>query len=137
MWEMYTVDGRCVDAEIPVIQGCCDDAAHGKAFLLDPANQYTNERGEWVQLGWEMSLMPLCTIEETKILGTQNQPGVQDDDPLITDLVNQIFHESSEARKELVWSKANRNVLLDKLTWLIAIPCITAVVAFAMIWIKH
>ncbi len=133
MWEMYTVDGRSVDVEIDVLQGCCDDVAHGKAFLIDPNNQYTNEQGYWVQVGWEMSLMPLCTIEETKILGAKNKPGTDDDDDLLTVRVNQTFHEASEARKELVWSKVNKNMMMEKLTWLIAIPCITALLAFALI----
>ncbi len=136
MWEMHTIDGRNVDIELNVLQGCCDDPEHGKAFLIDPQNQYTNEQGYWVQIGSENSLMPLCMIEDTKILGNQNKPGTSDDDTLITDLVDQLFHEASEARKEKVWSKVNKNVMLEKLTWLIAIPCITALLAFAIIAIK-
>jgi hypothetical protein len=137
MWEMYTDDGRIVDVEIDVLLGCCDDIKRGKGFLLDVNNQYTNERGEWVQVGWDRSLMPLCMIEETKILGVKNKPGAQDDDQYITKAVNQLFHESKEKTQESLWIKQAKNVILEKLTWFIAIPCITALIAFAMIWIKN
>ena len=137
MWEMFTDDGRCIDLELPVLTGCCDDMNHGKGFLLDPKNQYTNEQGYWVQVGWDRSLMPCCMIEATAILGTQNQKGTEDDDGLITNLVDQVFHEAKEATQEKLWEGIARNLLLDKLTWFIAIPCITALVAFGIIAIKN
>lgn len=136
MWEMFTDDGRIVSLELPVLLSCCDDPAHGKAFLIDTANQYTDERGYWIQVGADRSLMPVCMIEETKILGTVNEPGTHDDDGLLSKLVHQIFHEASESRKELVWLKAGRNTILEKIIWIIAIPCITALVAFALIILK-
>ena len=136
MWEMFTDDGRCVDLEFPVLTGCCDDPTHGKAFLLDAQNQYTNEQGYWVQIGWDRSLMPLCMIAKTKILGMKNKDGKQDDDDLITDLVDQIFHEAKEMTQERLWEGISKNTLMDRMTWLIAIPCITALIAFAMIWLK-
>jgi hypothetical protein len=137
MWEMFTDDGRCVDLELPVLTGCCDDPTHSKGFLLDADNQYTDERGYWIQVGWDRSLMPLCMIGKTKILGMQNKDGVHDDDALITDLVDQIFHEAKEGAQEKLWEGIAKNLLLDKLTWFIAIPCITALIAFGMIWIRR
>ena len=136
MWEMHTDDGRNVDLELPVLTGCCDDMTHGKGFLLDPQNQYVNEQGYWVQIGWDRSLMPCCMIAETTILGTKNKDGPHDDDELITDLVDQIFHEAKEATQEKLWEGITKNMLLDKLTWFIAIPCITALVAFGIIAMK-
>lgn len=136
MWEMFTDDGRVIDIELPVLTGCCDDPAHGKAFLLDAENQYTNEQGYWVQIGADRSLMPLCMIQDTKILGNGNKPGKSDDDALLTDLVDQIYHEAKEAKHEALWATISKNTFMDKLIWLIAIPCITALIAFAFIIIK-
>ena len=137
IWEMYTEDGRSVDIELVTLVACCDDPSHGKAFLLDAQNQYTNERGYWVQIGWDRSCMPLCPIEDTKILGSSNKPGVGDDEDLLTQLVDQLFHEAKEQRQESLWGRIGKNTLLDKLTWLIAIPCGTALIAFAMIVLRH
>jgi hypothetical protein len=75
-------------------------------------------------------------IEQTTILGTQNKKGTEDDDELITDLVDQVFHEAKEATQEKLWEGIAKNLLLDKLTWFIAIPCITALVAFGIIAMK-
>lgn len=136
MWEMFTDDGRIVEPELDVLVGCCDDPAHGKGLLIDAANQYTNEQGNWVQVGWDRSLMPICAIEKTKILGMDNKDGPEDDEALLTKLVDQIFHEASEARKEKVWSKANRNLALDKIIWLVTIPSVVVLLGFAMILIK-
>lgn len=137
MWEMFTDDGRIINIELDVLTGCCDDAAHGKGFLLDAQNQYTDEDGYWKQVGWDRSLMPLCMIEETKILGESNKPGTNDDETLLTNLVDQIFHEAKEARQERLWSGVSKNTMMDKLIWLITIPSVTALIAFAMIWMRN
>jgi hypothetical protein len=51
--------------------------------------------------------------------------------------VDQIFHEAKEATQEKLWEGITKNMLLDKLTWFIAIPCITALIAFGLIWMKR
>lgn len=77
-----TDDGRLVDLEIPVLEGCMaeDTLCHG--WVLDTANQLQDEKtGIWYQIVGDRSCIPVCVISDTKITDLEK-------------LVNNIFHNS-------------------------------------------
>jgi hypothetical protein len=133
MWEMFLDDGRILKVELPVTTGMCDDPKRGKAFLIDAQNQYVDENGDWNQVGWERSLMPVCAIERTKILGTKNKPGDEDDEDLQTQLVGQLYHENAMARKKYLWRNLSKNLVLEKIIWIITIPSVLFFLGFLII----
>ena len=119
MCHLYTDDGRLETIELPVLQGSVLDEEKGKGFVLDATNQYFNkEDGQWYQVLWERSSIPLCMI---------NQSSVKD----LTALIDQIFHQNRQKAEIKQFKRANKNALLDRIIWLVAIPCVTILLIFA------
>jgi len=119
MCEMFTDDGRIFPVEFEVLRGCMDDTALGMGFLCDSENQFTNEAGDWVQLLGERSMVPLCPIRPT-------------DSTDLQELRNKIWHETHEDAKVKQYELAANKDRLNKITTLIAIPCITILLIYAI-----
>jgi hypothetical protein len=119
MCEVFTEDGRILQIEFDVLRGCIEDQATGQAFLIDSANQYTDERGYWVQVLGERSTIPVCMISPTKVNDLKG-------------LINNIYYESYQDAKMQQYIKAAKAPWLERITWIVAIPCICALLMFAI-----
>lgn len=118
MNEMFTDDGRIVTLEFDVGRGCTIDENLGMAFVISAGNQFTAEDGQWHQLLGERSTIPICLIKETEITDLKG-------------LKDKIFREAHEGAKINQYKIANRNFLIDKILWIVTIPCVTLLIIFA------
>ena len=119
MCEMFTEDGRILPLEFEVLRSCMDDPVTGMGFLCDSENQFTNESGEWIQLLGERSMVPLSPIKPSDATDLQ-------------ELRNKIWHETHEDAKVKQYELAANKDRLNKITTLIAIPCITILFIYAI-----
>jgi len=116
--EMFTDDGRLPTVEWDVLRGCIDDAVKGMGFLIDGGNQFLDEQGSWVQLLGERSIIPICLIKSA-------------DETDLKGLKDQIFHESHEEAKVEQYRRAIQSEFMNKILWMITIPCVTFLLIFA------
>jgi hypothetical protein len=114
-----TSDGRLVRAELDVSFGCAIDWEKNQGFLLDDANQYKGEDGNWYQICSDLSVLPVSTINPSRI-----------DDLKV--LLGQIFHRSQSAEKQKQYDKAKHNDRLKRMQWIIVFTCITVMIIFGM-----
>ena len=119
MCEVFTDDGRIIAAELDVLRGCVDDPDRNAAFLIDPVNQIMGEDGQWYQIIGEHCTMPIQLITK----------GQEKD---LNKLIPQIFRETHETAKLQQYEKAMKNSWLEKILWIIAIPCITLLLFYAI-----
>jgi len=119
MCEIFTDDGRIVDEELNVLRGCVDDPDRNAAFLIDSDNQFVCEDGQWYQILGERSTIPICMIKPTNIKD-------------LGELINQIFRETHETAKLQQYENAMKNAWMEKILWIIAIPCITLLLFYAI-----
>lgn len=110
--EVFTLDGRIIDREIPVVRGCMDDPAWGMGFIVDAGNQHMNEQGFWAQSIYEDSVLPICSIQKRK-----EQDG-NDDSGEVTKLIENINRETKALEKLKQYSKNASNEKMNKLLWL-------------------
>jgi len=118
---VFTDDGRLITIELEVLRGCVNDDATRQAFLIDAANQYMGDDRHWYQVLGERSTIPICMLKPTEVKNLE-------------DLINQIFHESQESAKLLQYERAGQNSIMDKILWIVAIPCSALLIAFAIIY---
>lgn len=119
MCEMFTDDGRLITVEHDVLRGCIDDAIKAMAFIIDGDNQFMDEQGDWVQLLGERSIIPICPVKDSHITDLEK-------------LKDQIFHESHEEAKVEQYKKAAQSAFMDKILWMITIPCVTFLIIFGV-----
>lgn len=121
MCEVFTDDGRIATIELDVMKSCVDDPDKGIGFLLDADDQFMMEDRHWYQVLYEKSAIPICMIKGSDVVETQ-----------LSTVLNQIFDESQEAAKEHQYNIATKNAMMDKLIWIIAIVCSSAIILFAI-----
>jgi len=119
MNEMFTDDGRLITVEWDVLRGCIDDSIKGMGFIIDGENQFMDEQGNWVQLLGERSIIPICLLKTSHTIDLEK-------------IKDQIFHESHEESKVEQYKKAARSAFMDKILWMITIPCITFLLIFGI-----
>lgn len=119
MCEMFTDDGRLLTVEHDVLRGCIDDSIKGMAFIIDGDNQFLDEQGDWVQLLGERSIIPICPVKGSNITDLEK-------------LKDQIYHESHEEAKVEQYKKAEQSEFMNKILWMITIPCVTFLIIFGV-----
>ena len=119
MCELFTDDGRLLTVEHDVLRGCIDDPLKGMGFIIDGANQFLDEQGNWVQLLGERSTIPICPVTISHITDLKALKG-------------QIFHESHEESKVQQYKKAAQSEFMNKILWMITIPCVTFLIIFGV-----
>lgn len=119
MCEIFTDDGRIIGVELDVLRGCVDDPDRNAAFLLDSDNQFVCEDGHWYQIIGEHSTMPIRMINK----------GQEQD---LNKLIPQIFRETHETSKLQQYENAMKNAWMEKILWIVAIPCITLLLFYAL-----
>ncbi len=129
MSRVFTDDGRIVLVEHDVLRGCIVDYDKGLAFLMSEQNQYFSQAANsWVQVLGERSTIPLCIITPLK---------TDADGKNLTDRIDQIFRDTSEAEKLRLWLNSSKDNLVDKILWLIGIPAVTLLLMYGMKMMNH
>ena len=129
MCEVFTVDGRWKDVELPALINCVDDGQRG--FLLDPANQYYCEEDKtWHQPITEISQVPL-SFRVTNDLSD----GKSDKSDLkkVSDGIFKITSEQAQAEQYRI---ANTNSAWNKLMWLFTIVFGSIVIVAGMMFLR-
>lgn len=119
MCEIFTDDGRIIDVELDVLRGCVDDPDRNAAFLIDSDNQFVCEDGQWHQIIGEHCTLPIRMITKDKERDLDN-------------LIPQIFRETHETAKLQQYENATKNAWMEKILWIVAIPCITFLLFYAI-----
>ena len=119
MCEIFTDDGRILDVELDVLRGCVDDPARNAAFLIDPDNQLVCEDGQWYQIIGEHCTLPISLINKGK-------------EKDLNKLIPQIFRETHETSKLQQYENAMKNAWVEKILWIVAIPCTTLLLFYAI-----
>lgn len=107
-----TDDGRILPTELEVLRGCIDNVEKSSAFLIDKNNQMRGEDGQMYQILSERSIRPIAVVKER-----------EPED--LTKRVHEIFAEAVKAAIHQQFLNALKNTLMDKLMWIISIPCVT------------
>lgn len=121
MCEIFTDDGRIQDQELDVVKSCVHDPDKGLGFLLDSDDQLVGEDGQWYQVLYERSAIPVCMVGGANI--TEEK---------LPEIINQIYDESQKAAKEEQYMKASKNNTMDKLMVIVAIVCASALIMFGI-----
>jgi len=121
MCEIFTDDGRISDQELDVVKSCVHDADKGLGFLLDSDDQLVGEDGQWYQILYERSAIPVCMVGGSAVNETE-----------LPAIINQIYDESQKSAKEEQYSKAAKNNTMDKVMIIVAIVCASALIMFGI-----
>jgi hypothetical protein len=115
-YDLATDDGAVITKELSVISGCAKWAEIGRAFLIDADNQYLNEYGMWVQVGGERCAWP----KTTRVPRPPNE-----NNKTHREVINEIYKENKAMAKLTQFINASKETSLGKITWIIAIICIS------------
>jgi hypothetical protein len=117
MCEIFTDDGRIVQEEKVVLRGCCDDPDRNAAYLIDHNNQFKGEDGNSYQICAERSLTPIC-------LRIKNDKKEEE----LKQLMKDIGRAAYRAAKRQQFLDAMKDTLLEKILWIVTIPCGTMLI---------
>ncbi len=109
MCRIYTDDGRVVKVELDVLRSCLDEPELRKGFLISPANLFYNDGVLW-QVLYEKSCLPLALRETLNVKNLEK-------------LIDQIFDDNLQEAKSRQFKQALKDKLMDRITWIVAIPC--------------
>lgn len=118
MYDIFTHDGRIQRTELDVETNCGVWSDKRLLFVMDPENFYFDNQKTCIQPVWEGSLTPLMMRTKHPV-----DRGA---------LVDQIWAEAHAQAKLNVYLNAAKNVLMDKILWIIAIPCCAFVLIFGI-----
>ncbi len=116
MCEIFTDDGRIISIEQEVAKGHMVDTNKELGFLIDGANQLLGKDNNWYQILGEKDCRPLPLVTGR---AAEDKKG-SDKDPLRTQ-IEQLFAETLEDAKFKQYMLARKNIMLEKLTQLVAV----------------
>ena len=119
MFHIFTIDGRIEKKELDVTIGLGVDHASRLGFLIDNDNLYCDEAHDWVQIVSERCMEPLCMLQKTR----ENDLGL---------IIDQIHSEAYEDEKLTLRLKSAKNVLMERIMWIVAIPSITFLMIYGI-----
>jgi hypothetical protein len=119
VFDIGTLDGRCVTTEIDVLSGCADDYKTEHAWLIAPRNQYLNEDNIWVQVVGESSHIPLQSRVTDEIKDPEGA-------------VKEIHHNTKANDKMRQFADRANADRLTKIMWIIGAPVLGAVIIFGL-----
>ena len=125
MCEVFTIDGRWIDKEMPAFHSYMSVEEWTMAFLIDSNNQYQAEDGTWHQLITEKSQIPICLMQANVY-----QDG-KDDEKELKELSDQIFKLTDEQAQAEQFAKAGKSEIWNKIMWIISIVCGTFLIVAA------
>ncbi len=115
MCRVYTIDGRVPKMQLSVSRGCILDELNGKGFLISPANQFRDKNGVTWQILFENSMLPLALREDLNVTN-------------LTTLVDQIYVDNHEEAQRQQFRNALKSKIMDKILWIVAMPCTVALI---------
>jgi len=121
---IYTEAGQRKRVEIDVLRSCMVHQDLGKGFLISFENQFRDKDGVSWQILYEKSCLPIALRKELN-LGD------------LTKLIGQIFRDYREEAERQQFSNVMKSKMLDKLLWLVAMPCSVALIWGAMTILKR
>lgn len=116
---IFTDPGAAKPYELEVNTSVLVEHANGAGFLMSDNNQMRGPDGEWYQILFERSSVPICMIEDPNIKDLQS-------------LADQIFHESAERAKQAEYNKAKKNAWAEKLVIIVALVIGGSIIMFAI-----
>ena len=123
MCRLYTDDGRVVDVELDVSKSCIIDSDFGKGYLISAVNQFYRNSVGW-QILYEKSSLPIALRED---LNTPN----------LKKLITQIAMSCLEEAQRKQYKEALKNKLMDKILWVVAMPCTVFLIWGVMAFMKR
>jgi len=121
MFLVITHDGRLVERQFQVSRSCALTDNKDAGFLLSPGNQFRDKQNVTWQLVDENSYVPPALREDVNI---------KDFDGLL----EKIFADNHEERERQNYRDAAKNILADRLLWIMAMPCITILIIALIVW---
>ena len=122
MCKVYTDDLKVKDIELEAKRGCLLDDDREWGFLIDPDDMFRDKTtGVQYQIISEKSIIPICMIHD---------PVVKESE--LGNIIDQLFAEDYEARKQNQFNIAKKNTLADKLVLIVTIFVSAFLVMFAM-----
>jgi hypothetical protein len=112
MCRIYTSYGQVRSLELPVVPGVIAD--DDKGFIMSPVNQFYKNNISW-QILYEKSMFSVPLKEDIDI---------KDEEQFIKDLYAQFFEIISNQKIK----EGKKNDLINKIMWLIAMPCTVALI---------
>ncbi len=121
MCDIHTLDRRIRRIELDVVRSCASDPMQNMAFLLDGGNQYFDTKTkEWIQVLWELSLYPVCSVVERDKEETKK-------------LLLQIYREAKKQAKAEQYKKMGQGST-PPLVWIVSIFCATMIIIAGIVW---
>jgi len=118
MCRIYTDDGRVVKQELDVLRSCLNNEELGKGFLMSSTNQVRevsdSSHTSW-QILYEKSSLPVALRQDLNIKD-------------LTKLIGQIYRDCREEAERQQYREALKNKFMDRILWVVAMPCTVALV---------
>jgi len=125
-YKIATDDGAVVTADISVASGCAViPEPDCRAYTIDPPNQYLDEHNQWCQVAGERSAFPKASRVK-RVKTANDNPNAE------RDLINGIYDENLLLTLQRQFLKANSSNTVDKVLWIVAIPCAAFVIIYGI-----